>query len=144
MKTKILILFLSLLPSSIYALSFSHPHISVAKFLGVPDGISISANFMLSPADIAKGTSMGAKAAMCTPVSAAIVAAGLGPENPLADIAGMAAEAGCVWMVGKAVNFSVKKVCKKGVTTRLVVNEELISIPPATPSYHIKSMSCTK
>ena len=144
MKKKILALLFLVVSSNSYALSVTHPHIGVAKVLGIPDGFTASANFGFTPGDIGKAVSLPAKAAMCAPAAAAVVAAGLGPEDPVADVAAAAVEAGCVWLVGKVVSYAVSQKCPKGVSATMVVTEELISIPPASPKFNIRGMSCSK
>lgn len=144
MKKKILALLFLVVSSNSYALSVTDPHISVAKVLGIPDGITASANFNFTPDDIGKAVSLPAKALMCAPAAAAVVAAGLGPEDPLADVAAAVVEAGCVWLVGKIVSYAVSQNCPKGVTATMVVTEELVSFPPGTPKFDVRSMSCSK
>ena len=143
MKFKIFTLLLLLINANSYAISVSDPNISIAKVLGIPDGITISAKFNFSPSDIGKAVSLPAKSALCSPAAAAVVAAGLGPEDPFADVAAAAVEAGCVWLVGKVVSYSVAHECPKGVSSVLVITEELASLPPASPHFDIRSISCS-
>lgn len=144
MKTKILALLFFLVSTNAFALNVRKVHVDVHKALGVPTGLTIKANFNFTRGDVVKLSSLAVKAALCSPAAAAIIVAGLGPEDPVADVAAIAAEAGCVWLAGKVIDYALKKTCKKGVTAVMGITESIISVPPGSPYFRINRLICRK